>query len=137
MSSDDNMMIFDITQNENVNIPLMNVEKLKHIIFKKLKLNKACDVFKLTVEHLRHAGDGTRLLIMRLINNIIENINVLSSPQLNTSVASVVYKGKGKPIFHHKSHRLVRVTPLFARLIDEYMRPDLVEIVRYQSVWFY
>ena len=87
-------------------------------------------MFKLTVEHPRPAGDGTLLLIMRLINNSIENINVLSSPQLNTSVASVVYKGKGKPIFHHKSHRLVRVTPLFARLIDEYMRPDLVEIVR-------
>ena len=121
MSSDDNMMIFDIHENENVNIPLMNLEKLKHILFKKLKLNKACDVFKLTVEHLRHAGDGTLLLIMKLINSIIENINVLSSPQLNTSVASVVYKGKGKPIFNHKSHRLVRVTPLFAHLIDEYM----------------
>ena len=32
-------------------------------------------------------------------------------------------------MFHHKSHRLVRVTHLFGRLIDEYMRPALVNIV--------
>ena len=54
----------------------------------------------------------------------------MSSPQLNTSVVSVVHKGKNKSIFHHKSYRLVRVTPLFGRLIDEYMRPELIKIVR-------
>ena len=42
----------------------------------------------------------------------------------------MIHKGKGKPIFHHKSHRLVRVTPLFARIIDEYMRPAVNDIVR-------
>ena len=130
MSIYDNMIIFDIAQSENVNIPHMNLEELKDILFKKLKVNKACDVFKLTVEHLRNAGDRTLLLVLQLLNSIFDNINFLSSPQLNTSVASVVYKGKGKPIYHHKSHRLVRVTPLFGRLIDEYMRPDLVQIVK-------
>ena len=95
-----------------------------------MKLNKACDVFMLTVEHLRNAGDESLFIILELLNNIIDNINVMSSPQLNTSVASMVHKGKNKPIFHHKSYRLVRVTPLFGRLIDEYMRPDLVQLVR-------
>ena len=104
--------------------------QLKKIIFQKLKPNKACDVFMLTVEHLRSAGDETLIIILELLNCIIDNINVVSSPQLNTSVASVVYKGKDKPVSHHKSYRLVRVTPLFGRLIDEYMRPDLIEIVR-------
>ena len=108
----------------------MSIVQLKDILFKKLKLNKACDIFMLTVEHLRYAGDDAHLSILWLLNSIIDNISVLSSPQLNTSVASVVYKGKGKPIYHHKSHRLVRVTPFFGRLIDEYMRPDLVKIVR-------
>ena len=108
----------------------MNLTQLKDIIFKKLKGNKACDVFKLTVEHLRNAGDKTLLIVLNLLNSIIENINFLSSPQLNTSVASVIYKSKGKPIFHHKSYRLVRVIPLWARIIDEYTRPDLVDLVR-------
>ena len=130
MSIKDNMILLDITDNENVKIPHMDLEKLKYILYKKLKINKACDVFKLTVEHLRHAGDDNLLLVLQLLNSIIDNINCLSSPQLNTSVTSVIYKGKGKPIYSHKSHRLVRVTPLFARLIDEYMRPDLIEIVR-------
>ena len=125
------MILLDITEKENVKIPHMDLEKLKYILFKKLKINKACDVFKLTVEHLRHAGDDNLLLVLQLLNSIIDNINCLSSPQLNTSVASVIYKGKGKPIYSHKSHRLVRVTPLFARLIDEYLRSDLIEIIRY------
>ena len=130
MAIKENMIIFDITADANINIPQMKLSDLKDILFKKLKLNKACDVFKLTVEHLRFAGDESLLIILKLLNAIIQNINILSCAQLNTSVASVVYKGKNKPIFHHKSHRLVRVTPLIGRLIDEYMRPALVEIVR-------
>jgi hypothetical protein len=121
MSTNDKLMISDITADEHVSIPHINIAQLKHILFKKLKVNKACDVFKVTVEHLRNAGDKTLLLILKLLNSIIDNVNFLSSPQLNTSVASVVYKGKGKPLSHHKSYRLVRVTPLFARLIDEHM----------------
>ena len=130
MFEQDNMIIIDITAEEEVSIPQMDINQLKDILFKKLKLNKACDIFKLTVEHLRNAGDDSLLFILQLLNNIILNINVLSSPELNTSVASVIYKGKGKPLYHHKSHRLVRVTPLFARIIDEYMRPALINIVR-------
>ena len=126
----DNMIIFDITAEEEIQIPLMSLRQLKDILFKKLKPNKACDIFKLTVEHLRNLGDESLSLILNLLNSIIQNIKVLSSPQLNTSVASVVHKGKGKPVFSHKSHRLVRVLPLFGRIIDEYMRPELINIVQ-------
>ena len=115
----DNMTLIDITANEDVKIPPMNMGRLKNIIFKKLKLKKACNVFKLTVEHIRNAGEDSLNSILLLLNRIITNINVLSSPELNTSVASVIFKGKDKPLFHQKSHRLVRVTPLFARLIGE------------------
>ena len=96
----------------------MSMENLRNILFKRLKLNKACDVYKLTVEHLRNVGDDNLLLILNLLNRIIENINYLSYPQLNTSLASVIHKGKGKPKTHHKSYRLVHVTPLFGRIID-------------------
>ena len=57
MSILDNLIIFEITANEDLKIPHMNLNQLKDIIFKKLKLKKACDVYKLTVEHLRYAGD--------------------------------------------------------------------------------
>ena len=130
MMAYDDKIIFELSENESYNIPHINLEQLKEILFKKMKLNKACDVFKLTVEHLRYCGDTSLHLIKHLINKIIDNINVLSSPQLNTSIASVIYKGKGKSIFHHKSYRMVRVTPLFSRIIDEYMRPELIKIVR-------
>ena len=87
MCVQDNAIIFDITSQENLKIPHMTLKNLKDIIFRKLKLGKACDIFKLTVEHLRFAGDKTLILILRLLNMIIDNICYLSAPQLNTAVA--------------------------------------------------
>ena len=126
----DNMMILEITAKEDENIPEMKLEDLKEILFKRLKLGKACDIFKLTVEHLRHAGDESLVCVLQLLNMIISNINYLSSNQLNTAIATVIHKGKKKPVTHHKSYRLVRVTPLFGRLVDEYTRPNFVSITR-------
>ena len=57
MAIEDIMIIFDITAESNVTIPPMKINDLKRILFIKLKLNKACDVYMLTVEHLRCAGD--------------------------------------------------------------------------------
>ena len=126
MCVQDNAIIFDITSQEKVNIPHMTLVNLKDILFKKLKLGKACDVFKLTVEHLRFAGDKTLTQLLRLLNLIIDNISCLSEPQLNTAVASVIYKMKDKKVTHHKSFRLVRVSPMIGRLVDEHIRPVLV-----------
>ena len=125
MCVQDNHIIFEVTSQEVINIPHIRLNNLKDILFKKLKLGKACDVFQLTVEHLRYSGDETLIQILRLVNLIIDNISYLSAPQLNTAVASVVYKGKDKPVTHHKSYRLVRVTPIIGRIIDEHIRPEI------------
>ena len=87
-------------------IPHMKICDLKDILFKKLKLGKACDVFMLTVEHLRNAGNPTLLILLDLLNLIIDNLNYLSSPQLNIPV----HKSKDRPVTHHKSYRQVRMT---------------------------
>ena len=106
----------------------MTLENLKFILFSKLKPNKACDIYRLTIEHLRYCGDRTLTLILQLINLIIRDLSCLSSSHLNTSIASIIHKGKGKSVTHHKSYRQVRVTPLIARIIDEHLRPNLVNI---------
>ena len=49
---------------------------------------------------------------------------------MNTSVASIVHKGKERPATHHKSYRQVRVTVLIGRLIEEYIRPIFVRAYR-------
>ena len=99
--SEDNLIIFELTDQE-AKIPHMQLTDLKDIIFKRLKPNKACDIYMLTVEHLRNAGDSTLSLILRLLNLIIDNLNYLSAPQLNTAIATIVYKQKSKPVYHHK-----------------------------------
>ena len=108
----------------------MKLSQLHDIIFKRLKLNKACDIYKLTVEHLRNCGEKSLSLILQLLNAIIDHLNYLSSPQLNTAVATIVFKGKGKSAYKHKSYRQVRVTPLIGRLLDEYLRPVKVGLTR-------
>ena len=92
------MIIFQIATDENILIPLMSIETLKDISFRKLKLGKACDVYKLTVERLRYSGEETLLSVLKLINKIISHINCLSSEQLKTSIASIIFKGKDKLI---------------------------------------
>ena len=54
----------------------------------------------------------------------------MSCPELKTALGTIIYKGRGKPVNHHKSYRTVRVTPLLARIIDEYLRPATVVISR-------
>ena len=106
----------------------MSLSDLKEIIFKRLKLNKVCDVFKLTIEHLRNDGDGNLSLILQIINLTIDHLDYPSVSQLNTAVATIVQKGKQKPVYHHKSYRQVRVTPLIGHLFDEYLRPLKVKM---------
>ena len=70
----DNEIIFEITSQEKIKIPKMSLINLKDILFKKLKLGKACDIFHLSVEHLRYSGDETLTQVLRLLNLIIDNI---------------------------------------------------------------
>ena len=50
----------------------MTISDLDKIIFKKIKPGKACDVYHLTVEHLRHCGSKVRDLILQFIHSILE-----------------------------------------------------------------
>ena len=126
MCKQDNLVILDLALEDRVPVPYLTLKSLKNILFKKLKTNKACDIYKFTVEHLRYSGDATIDLFLQIINLIITNINYLSSNQLNTSVASIVYKGKDKPVYKNKSYHQVCVTPLIARIIDEHLRPNII-----------
>ena len=56
----DNYYIFEFMGDNTVKIPDMTVADLDRILMKEMKLNKACDIYKLTVEHLRYAGDHAK-----------------------------------------------------------------------------
>ena len=119
----DNFLIEDISKYEGVKIPPITLIALKNIVHKRLKRNKACDIYKLTPEHLKFAGDETLLIVCQFINRILADIDFLAAPEFKLSLATIIHKGKNKPKENHKSYRLVRVCPLICRLIDEYIRP--------------
>ena len=90
----DNIYIFEFKENEELKIPLMKMEDFEEIIFKRLKQGKACDLYHLTVEHLREAGQEAKQCIMNLINMVIANIHYLTCPQIKTGLATSLHKGK-------------------------------------------
>ena len=56
----------------------MTKEAFEEILFKKMKPGKACDIYHLTVEHLRECGETAQLCVRTLINMIIQNIYYLT-----------------------------------------------------------
>ena len=77
MVKEDNAYIFDISSLQNSSYPLMSLEDLKAILYKKLKLNKAADIYQLSVEHLRHAGEEVQGHVLDVINGLLEHVEYM------------------------------------------------------------
>ena len=58
---EDNLFIFDFKGSDAVSIPEMKMKDLDRILFEDMKSGKACDIYMLTVEHLRNAGENANL----------------------------------------------------------------------------
>ena len=113
MCAEDNMIIENLIMQQSESIPKMTLIQLKDIIFRKLKLNKAGDIHRLTVEHLKYSGSAClKILLQKITNEIIADVKLISSPSLNMPLATPVYKAKEKPLNNHKSYRLVIIQPL-------------------------
>ena len=63
-----------ILTDNDVDIPPLTLSKLKDILFRKLKPNKACDVYMLTTEHLRFSGDKSLQILCDLINRLLKDL---------------------------------------------------------------
>ena len=121
---EDNQYIFELKeQNPSGQIPQMSMTDLNRIIDQEMKVGKACDVYHLTPEHLKHTGPQTRKTILRLINSILNDMYYLSCPQIKVGLGSAVYKGKKKPPTQSSSYRRITVTPQIGSIIDRYIEP--------------
>ena len=119
----DNHYIFEFKGKEAIKIPDMTMEDLENILTKDMKLRKACDIYKLTVEHLRYAGYEAKLVILGLLNDIIHNIYYLTCPQIKKGLSSNAYKGKKKPVADSNSYRRITVTPQIGGILDRFIDP--------------
>ena len=126
----DNSYIFDFKTENCMKIPKMEYDDLEKIISKEMKNGKACDIYKLTAEHLKHAGKEAKLAILKLINDIIDNIYYLKCPQVKAGLGTAVYKGKKKPVAQSSSYRRITVTPQIGSVLDRYIDPLAEEIFR-------
>ena len=126
----DNYFIFELEKDSEVTIPPMGLSDLEHILQKKMKPGKACDVYQLTVEHLRNCGVKAKLLVLDLINSILSHIYSLTCPQLKLGLGTAVYKGKDKPVSSSSSYRRITVTPILGAIIDYYVDPIAESLFR-------
>ena len=72
---------------------------------------------------MRFAGHQAKLIILRLLNDIIKNIYYLTCPQAKKGLSTAVYKGKRKPVAEANSYRRITVTPQLGSIIDRYIDP--------------
>ena len=126
----ENLYIFDFLGNEPFKIPPMTLSQLSHILFRKMKPGKACDIYQVTVEHLRYCGDQALLLILEYINRILDNLYYISCPQIKLGLGTAVYKAKKKPISKSSSYRRITVTPIIGAIIDYHLDPTAEAIFR-------
>ena len=88
------------------------------------------DIYKLTAEHLKFAGKQSRLLILKLLNDIIENIHHISCSQIKAGLGTAVHKGKKKPASKSSSYRRITVTPQLGSILDRYLDPIAEDVFR-------
>ena len=89
----DNLYIFDFKGENDMKIPRICMDDLEKIL-KNMKNGKACDIYKVTNEHLKYSGDEAKTVILNLLNDIITNISYLSCPQVKTGLGTAACKGK-------------------------------------------
>ena len=126
----DNLYIFNFKGQDPVQLPHMSITDLENILDKKMKLGKACDVYQLTVEHLRYCGISAKLSILKLLNRIIDDIYYLTCPQVKLGLGSALHKGKNKPTSKSKSYRRITVTPYIGSILDRYVDPIAEKLFR-------
>ena len=120
----ENCYIFDLkVESDTSKIPVIKMSDLDNILSKEMKLNKACDIYQLTVEHLRYSGPQAKLIILGLINDIIRNIYHLTCPQIKLGLSTCAYKAKNKPLSDANSYRRITVTPQIGSILDRYIDP--------------
>ena len=127
---EDNQFIFEFKNKNDIKIPEMSLDDLEKIINTEMKVNKACDIYKLTSEHLKHCGTAAKHVILRLINDIINNIYYLSCPQIKAGLGIAAYKGKKKPVAESSSYRRITVTPQVGSILDRYIEPLAENVFR-------
>ena len=118
----DNLYIFDFKGKNDMKIPRMCMDDLEKIL-KNMKNGKACDIYKVTNEHLKYSGDEAKTVILNLLNDIITNISYLSCPQVKTGLGTAAYKGKKKPLSKASSYRRITVTPQIGSILDRFIDP--------------
>ena len=119
----DNHYIFEFKGEDAVKLPRMRTEDLENIIEKQMKRGKACDVYKLTAEHIKFCGKEAQAVLLNLMNDILDNIYYLTCPQVKQGLGTACYKGKMKPRSQSSSYRRITVTPQLGSILDRYIDP--------------
>ena len=114
----------------HIKIPPMTIQDLRNILYKNMKTHKSCDIYCLTVEHLRQCGTSAQSVILDIVNRIIEDIYILTCPELKLGLGSAVHKGKNKPISDSRSYRRITVTPQIGAILDRYIEPFAESVFR-------
>ena len=108
-------------------IPKMTLEQTSKIL--KSIRPAVGDSSNITGFHYQYSGQTGALHLNILLNSIIDNMNILSSNQLNTVSACILHKGHGKNKKLADSYRTISSCQFLSKCLDSYLGH------LYSSIW--
>ena len=87
-------------------------------LLKEIPKGKALDSLGLSIEHILLADQSIIDLLMELLNTIIVDLDWASHPLINLGIATMLYKGKGKPLDDPTSFRRIQISCLYMKLLQ-------------------
>ena len=94
----------------------MCMDQLEQILQHKMKSGKACDIYHLTVEHVRHCGSDAKQSILLFINRILLDNYYMSCPLIKLGLGTAVYIWKNKITSLTSSYRRITVSPILGAI---------------------
>ena len=92
--------------------------------------NKAADVYGVTKENIIHLSGKGKELVLPLINDMLTDPELYCQIFSNMSVASYLFKGKGKPRDLVTSYRKISIGTFCTKVVDRIMAPETKEIAK-------
>ena len=86
-----------------------------------MKNNKAPDLYGVSKENLINLSEESQNIVFPYINDMLRDNEKYETLFANISVASYLYKGKGKPLDKVTSYRKISIGSYMAKVVDRIM----------------
>ena len=99
-----------------------------------LKTNKAPDLYNVQLENYLYASEETTMFMVDLINEILRDPSLFAHTAISKSLASMLYKGKQKPLDAIGSYRRIQICSFSQKLLQKVIAGPAAKMTEHSMV---